>query len=862
MKRFSTLFIILAITQMVSAIPAKRVTQIVRQSDGTELAVQLRGDETFHYYVTTDGKPVRQNEQGDWVADTRDVQALHQAALARRNHSRLQLRDRVQKAMRAVRAPYRLGEVTTKRGLLILVDFKDKKMVYGEQSNAIFNQELNAIGDPYDDNYGSIREYFRDQSYGQFDVVFDVMGPVTLSQKMEYYGKDNGGEGFDSHPGEMVVEACLQVDDQVNFADYDWDGDGVVENVYIVYAGYSQASGASSTTIWPHQWTLSDPDNYGEALTLDGVTIDTYACGSELYGTSGKKIDGVGTMCHEYSHCLGLPDLYDTNYRATGMSVWSLLDAGCYNGDGFCPAGYTAYERYFCGWLTPVELNAETIVEGMKNIEENAEAYIIYNDNSKDEYYLLANHQLVGWDSEAYGHGLMVLHVDYDQQAWNENTVNNDASHQRMTLIPADGKFIEGIKEFSGDLWPGTKYNTALTDETTPASTLYRANTDGEKLMHKPITRITEEEGLISFAFMKPIVHAPVLSSTFTNINSSSFTATWSKVDAAASYNIFLTEQESAADDIIEAMNLYEDFEYFFIEDDDATTDGSIDISGSLDDYTYEPGWTGSKIYEGLYGAKLGTSKAAGIITTPIIEGKTGSLTLFLESYDWFNYNTYLTRGSYTTDGTTLIVSLLDAEDKELQQIEVKPSDLSIEEYETRVFCFTNVPAKYKVSVATNGAKKRAYIDYLITCDGTFSEDEINALFEEEYVDYEVKGKAASMAQFPARHHRMKSTTRHMVRKNAVAMISEVTETTYTFKDLTPGATYFVQVQAVDAEGNTSALSNAESITLPESIPVAVKDVKLASTSRQSTLDLMGRNVTTPLRRGFYIVNGKKVIIK
>ena len=514
MKRLFFLFTLCGLTLNAMAVPAKPVTQIVRQSDGTELFIQLRGDETFHYYVTLDGKPVCKNAKGDWVPDTREVVELHRAASARRNNNRMQLHEHIQKAMRAVHAPYRIGEMKTKRGLLILVNFQDQQMVNGDQSHEIFDQMLNAIGNPYGDNYGSVREYFLAQSYGEFDIEFDIVGPVTLSHNMKYYGEDTDSQGYDMRPGEMIAEACQLADELVNFAAYDWDGDGEVENIYVTYAGYAQSSGASSYTVWPHQWWLSDKSNYGQSITLDGVIIDTYACGSELSDTKGTKIEGVGTMCHEYSHCLGLPDFYDTNGVATGMSYWSVMDAGCYNGDGYCPAGYTSYERWFAGWLTPVELKRETVVEGMKNIEENPEAYIIYNDNNRNEYYMLANHQLVGWDKEMLGHGMMVLHVDYDKKIWIDNEVNNKKTHQRMTIIPADGIFNSSLyytelkKMLIGDLWPGTANNTALTDDTTPAATLYNKNTDGNNLMHKPITDITETNGLIGFVFMKGIEDA------------------------------------------------------------------------------------------------------------------------------------------------------------------------------------------------------------------------------------------------------------------------------------------------------------------------------------------------------------------
>ena len=153
---------------------------------------------------------------------------------------------------------------------------------------------------------GSVRDYFRAQSYGQFAPEFDVVGPLTAANDMAYYGRHSGNNN-DSHVPELVWEACLQADPLVNFADYDWNGDGEADLVYMVYAGYSEAQGAAPETIWPQKWYLT----MYQSLQLDGVTIDGYACSSELRGTSGSELDGIGTACHEFSHCLGLPDTYD-----------------------------------------------------------------------------------------------------------------------------------------------------------------------------------------------------------------------------------------------------------------------------------------------------------------------------------------------------------------------------------------------------------------------------------------------------------------------------------------------------------------------------------------------------------------------
>ncbi len=521
-----TLWIGVAIS--VWAIPAKRGSLTVQNSDGTILTISLCGDETFHFYVDENGTPVKKNEAGDWVLDTRDIDAEWAAASMKRNLHRQALIKKTRQMVKTDRRQKTDGLNIKKRGLLILVNFSDKTMVNGDDTQTIYNQMMNSLNNPFGTNYGSVREYFLDQSYGLFDIEFDVVGPVTLSQTMEYYGANNPMTDFDQHPGEMIIEACKKVDSSVDFSNYDWDGDGEVENIYVVYSGYGEAvTGADENTIWPHQWCISEATveyNYrgvkikeGETLELDGMKIDTYACGPELDGIHGTNLEGIGTLCHEYAHCLGLPDFYDTSYRGYfGMDTWSLLDSGNYNGNGYHPAGFTAYERWFCGWLEPIELIQPTTINGMPNIEDHPVAYVVYNENRKKdiegEYYLLANHQKTGWDQKAYGHGLMILHVDYDEYAWQMNTVNNVSNHPRMTLIPADNR----LKYYSdaGDLWPGTSGNTALTDTSIPAATLFSANLDGQKLMHKPIENISEDNGLISFSFKGGSSETPVIDVT------------------------------------------------------------------------------------------------------------------------------------------------------------------------------------------------------------------------------------------------------------------------------------------------------------------------------------------------------------
>ncbi|MCR5180104.1 MAG: M6 family metalloprotease domain-containing protein [Bacteroidaceae bacterium] len=847
MKHFSLFVACCLLSTLCYAVPARRVSRVVRQADGTELTVYLQGDESFHYYTTADGTPFCEVAEGYWARDSRDVQTLHRQALERRTAGREQLAQRMRRAMQSRRAPLLADEVTTRRGLLILVNFADLSMINGDKSSELFNQMLNAIGNPYGGNYGSVREYFRYQSYNQFDIEFDVVGPVTLSGNMAYYGANEGGN--DKRPGEMIKEACKLVDDQVNFKNYDWDGDGQVENIYVVYAGYSEASGASANTVWPHQWDLASAT--GSNLILDGTIVSTYACGSELSGTKGSTLDGIGTMCHEYSHCLGLPDFYATGSTPTfGMSEWSIMDYGCYNDNGFCPAGYTSYERWFCGWLEPVELNEGCVVSEMKNIEENPEAYVIYNDKNKKEYYLLENHQKVGWDKTAVGHGMLILHVDYNQNAWYNNTINNDQSHLRMSIIPADNKYNSSSYSGNtyyyandGDTWPGSKRNTALTDESTPAATLFNANTDGKKLMHKPITEITETNGLISFTFMggqTSDLEAPVLMSVFEDVDSTKFTARWSKVEGAVSYNLRYTavapEGADSINDLWNYVNMVEQFEKFYVEE-DATAEGNKDISGELDDYTLVAGWTGSKVYKGYYGAKLGTSRATGYMTTPLMNGETGNLTIYMAAFDWMNMI------SYKEDGSQVKVSLLDENGELLQSQTVEPS---YEEY--ILLSFSDVPESYYVRFEGEG--KRIWLCFVLTLDGVFSDDEIATLFFEEAEE--------APARIAARRTLRKLAPR---RAPVVTTIENVQDTTYSFTGMKPGYTYTLQVQAVDAEGVGTKWSNEESVTLSATID-AVSALRTEGTRNQNVFDLMGRRVARPVRSGLYIVNGRKMLIK
>lgn len=408
-----------------------------------------------------------------------------------------------------------------KKGLIILVQYKDKKFKFGHNQK-MYDRMANETG--YNTSLGfvgSVKDYFLAQSNGQFELDFDVVGPYTLNHEYAYYGAPSG-ESHDVRPRDMVYDACRLADPYVNFADYDWDGDGYVEQVYVLFAGLGQAAGGDENTIWPHESKLQYGNNGSYVSKDNNVTVNTYACGPELtlqYTPIAyrERVDGIGTLCHEFSHCLGYPDLYDTNYGGNfGMGSFDLMDSGSYNGESFCPPNYSACEKWFAGWITPIVLDKPASVKGMQAQDvKYGQAFVVYNDNNKNEYYLIENRQQsVGiWDKQLPASGMMITHVDYDENIWAWNNVNTivnysnqygkdyaylDNDHQRLTIFHADNEEGASTKSQAGDLYPFNG-NNSLTDTSSPAATIYQ----GGSTMDKPITNITQnEDGSIDFDFM------------------------------------------------------------------------------------------------------------------------------------------------------------------------------------------------------------------------------------------------------------------------------------------------------------------------------------------------------------------------
>lgn len=519
----------------ISAVPARHITRRIVQPDGSVIEVYQRGDEHHHYYTNLEGRLLTLTDNGflrlatDQEADELDARGQE---VRRREAARQQ----------AIRQAGRRKVFPTKgdqRSIVILAEFSDNSFA-SPTAHTDFEALLNEPGYSQYGGTGSARDYFRDQSMGLFNPTFDVYGPVKLSRPIAYYGKNKGTGGDDEHATDMIVEVCRILDDEIDFSQYDYNNDGFIDNVFVYYAGFGEATLGDANTIWPHSYDITSVTT--TPVLFDGVQLDHYACTNEI--GEDYRMDGIGTFVHEFSHVLGLPDLYDTGYASSHPFTpgrWSVIDEGEYNNVSRTPPCYTAYERMAVGWLTPYELNGAANMS-LSTIGEANEACII-RTSSENEYYLLENRQNVGWDRYIPGHGMLIWHIDYDPFIWEQNRVNNTSSHQRVDIIEADGILTDATR--GGDAFPGTMGVTEFTKDTDPAMFTWIGQT-----LDMPITEIIENaDGTVSFkvcggtdalllAQQTPVLHDPA------EVTPHSFLAQWDAVPGANGYRLSVFSRE------------------------------------------------------------------------------------------------------------------------------------------------------------------------------------------------------------------------------------------------------------------------------------------------------------------------------
>lgn len=518
-KLFFSLLLAITANIAINAIPAYPRPVKLPMPDGTMLTIVGHGDEYRSYVTTIDGYTIVRGDdqfyhyaklENGTLAAT-NIRAHEPAERTAMELSFLANTEKYITPQKDVQGAPRLfapGQVEKPhpvikagdnyKGLVVLVNFNDRSFRMGNEDAKNFVTDMMNTENwtSYEDEgvtynvTGSVRDYFRDNSYGMFNPTFDVVGPVNINYSCTYPDRHN-------NMGNILNAVINNIESEVDFSQYDSDNDGKVDMIYFIFAGYASSNqGNNEKYLWPHASNLY----YYIRSKKNGKYLDRYACSTELYGWESRndtQMNGIGTICHEFSHVLGYMDHYDTSdggHETPG--AWDVMDAGSYNGEySSCPAGYNAYERYTGGFLAPLKLttanHGDTIQLG--NLQENKDAYLIKTPQNK-EYFLVENRQEVKWDKGLPGHGMLMWRVDSTlSDYWYYNKVNaTDRSY--FQLRRANG-WQKNMTDSKSDAFPGAKGISSITNETSPANMLSYAGRENTITLQ----RIREKDGNISF---------------------------------------------------------------------------------------------------------------------------------------------------------------------------------------------------------------------------------------------------------------------------------------------------------------------------------------------------------------------------
>ena len=498
MRNLLTLILVAIASFQAWAIPAHRGMVTLTQPDGTQLTVELIGDEFYHFYTTSDGYTVLKNEAGVYEYAQRENERLVLSGIKAHNlgertstentfllGTTKHLTDRVERRLSESRrvaaqgtpGPSKVVNFKKFRGLIVLVNFSDVKFTMADP-NTFYNEMVNTHNwNGYtDDNgnfvecTGSVWDYYSENSGGQFQPEFDIIGPVEVNYKATDMNKDAKAN--------TIFKAAANAANQLgcDFSQYDGDNDGFVDMVFFQCAGYASAyAGNDERYLWPHK------GSYYATPTVDGKKLRDYACSTELYGWESMpntvQVEGIGTICHEFSHVMGLPDMYDVNYEAGGQihhpDQWDVMAGGNSFNYGRTPCAFTIFERYAMKFARPKELK-EPGHYTLKPINECNDGYI-FRSPVEDEYFICDNRQKTRWDAYLPGHGMVVCRVDSsDVRYWDANLVACNEEHVFYEMLRA-GNSKSGNKD--SDPFPGTSHNTKICSTSTPALVTWDGST-------------------------------------------------------------------------------------------------------------------------------------------------------------------------------------------------------------------------------------------------------------------------------------------------------------------------------------------------------------------------------------------------
>lgn len=590
-KIVSLFFVVFLFCNLSYAVKAYPGLITYKQPDGSLLKYYLMGDENYSYMVSEDGYLLSYDDKGFLVyGDLFENNGVIKPSQKR--VKALSLSHKLDSFSNArigklysthKRASNNVGYPVTgsPKSLVILVNFSDVKFKSATATQD-FIDLLNKYNYSSNGGTGSARDYFRNASNGVFEPDFVVVGPYDLPESLKYYGEeDKDKNSHDKRPGNLIVDACAVADADVDFTEFDVNGDGYVDNIFVYYAGHNQAEGGGANTIWPHRsYILSE-------VYFDGVRLGDYACTSELKGSTGNYMCGIGTFVHEFGHVISLPDLYDTQYSGhKTLGSWDVMDNGSYNNGGRTPPTYSAYERFYLGWLEPKQLKTDMKIE-LQPISVSNSAYLVAasehnmdgaNPNPK-EFFMVENRHNVNADGVMAG-GLLITRIKYSARKWDNNIVNNNPQDMGVEICCAAGDTDQPTL----NIFPGGRRVTDFTFKMRDGSVL-----------SKSLSQITREKGnIVSFVYGEP-TNLPVIE-VASNDDLEDFNAMLGEeqikrmsivgsaidgcLNVALSGSCFSMRLANTDDDFVTSLSLEADA--------DSLVDVDIEIKYIPQDYTYK----------------------------------------------------------------------------------------------------------------------------------------------------------------------------------------------------------------------------------------------------------------------------------
>ena len=506
----------LAIFNSVNAVPAYP-NKIALTINGESVYITLKGDENCKYAEDEEGYSILPTEKG-WVYATEDENGTVKFSdyyLSPLRSMTNQTKAFLQKTKKGLIPPktiiqtektaalsniYREEKkpaIGFRKALIILMQFKDLKF---SKSNEDFQRLFNEERYKEDGALGSVYDYYKWASYGQLDLKSDVIGPFTSYNNMSYYGGNTGLSGNDQNPYALFSEAIDYAIKEVSLSDYDADGDGYVDNIHIIYAGYGEEAGASSNAIWAHEMTF-------RTITVQGMKIDRYSCAPELRGNQGIGISRIGPHCHEIGHALGAMDYYDTDYETGGQyqgtGKWDIMASGSWNDNGIAPAGFNPYVKiYDFGWTEAKFLeNKETNTIDVSSKKGNI---FRLNTGTNNDFFLIENRDHQYFLSAEPGNGLLIFHIGPNLKSRSSTNTINSTFPQQCYVVCASSSFQKPIASSSsygninsaGCTYPGVNGNSEFSDSSTPAALTINGNKTGIN-----ISNISFDNDLISLYY-------------------------------------------------------------------------------------------------------------------------------------------------------------------------------------------------------------------------------------------------------------------------------------------------------------------------------------------------------------------------